>query len=118
MNIQAMMKQAQKLQKDMMETQEKINETEFTGKSSIVTVKMNGKKELLDIKIEIEKIEEDDVYFTTFSSSPKVDLELREDDYSVFKMVDPIEMAMKKFAIQTKIFGEPITETSLFQLQW
>lgn len=61
MNMQAMLKQAQKLQKDMMETQEKINETEFTGKSSIVTVKMNGKKELLDIKIDIEKIEEDDV---------------------------------------------------------
>lgn len=61
MNMQAMLKQAQKLQKDMMETQEKINETEFTGKSSIVTVKMNGKKELLYIKIDIEKIEEDDV---------------------------------------------------------
>lgn len=61
MNMQAMLKQAQKLQKDMMETQEKINEAEFTGKSSIVTVKMNGKKELLDIKIDIEKIEEDDV---------------------------------------------------------
>lgn len=61
MNMQAMLKQAQKLQKDMMETQEKINEAEFTGKSSIVTVKMNGKKELLDIKIDIKKIEEDDV---------------------------------------------------------
>ena len=61
MNMQAMLKQAQKLQKDMMETQEKINETEFTGKSSIVTVKMNGKKELLDIKIDMEKIEEDDI---------------------------------------------------------
>ena len=61
MNMQAMLKQAQKLQKDMLETQEKINETEFTGKSSIVTVKMNGKKELLDIKIDIEKVEADDV---------------------------------------------------------
>ncbi len=61
MNMQAMLKQAQKLQKDMLETQEKINSTEFTGKSSIVTVKMNGKKELLDIKIDIDKIEADDV---------------------------------------------------------
>ncbi len=61
MNMQAMLKQAQKLQKDMLETQEKINSTEFVGKSSIVTVKMNGKKELLDIKIDVDKIEEDDV---------------------------------------------------------
>ena len=61
MNMQAMLKQAQKLQKEMLETQEKINNKEFTGKSSIVTVKMNGSKELTDVKIDIEKIEEEDV---------------------------------------------------------
>ena len=61
MNMQAMLKQAQKLQKDMLATQEEINNKEFTGKSSIVTVKMNGKKELLDVKIDIETIESDDV---------------------------------------------------------
>jgi len=61
MNMQAMLKQAQKLQKDMLNAQEKINSTEFIGKSSIVTVKMNGKKELLDVKIDMEQIESDDV---------------------------------------------------------
>ena len=61
MNMQAMLKQAQKLQKDMLETQEKINETIFTGKSSIVTVKMNGKKELVEVKIDMEEVEPDDV---------------------------------------------------------
>lgn len=61
MNMQAMLKQAQKLQKDMLATQEEINSKEFTGKSSIVTVKMNGKKELLDVKIDMEQIESDDV---------------------------------------------------------
>ena len=61
MNMQAMLKQAQKLQKEMLDTQEKINNTEFTGKSSILTVKMNGNKELTDVKIDLEKIEEDDV---------------------------------------------------------
>ena len=61
MNMQAMLKQAQKLQKDMLATQEEINSKEFTGKSSIVTVKMNGKKELLDVKIDTGKLEEDDV---------------------------------------------------------
>ena len=61
MNMQAMLKQAQKLQKDMLEEQEKINNTEFEGKSSIVTVKLNGKKEVLDIKINAEELELDDI---------------------------------------------------------
>ena len=61
MNMQAMLKQAQKLQKEMLDTQEKINSAEFIGKSSIVTVKMTGSKELTDVKIDLEKIEEDDI---------------------------------------------------------
>ncbi len=61
MNMQAMLKQAQKLQKDMLKTQDEINSKEFIGKSSIVTVKMNGKKELLDVKIDMDKLENDDI---------------------------------------------------------
>ena len=61
MNIQAMMKQAQKLQKDMINAKEEIDKKEFEGKSSFVTVKMNGKKEVLEIKIEAEKIEKDEI---------------------------------------------------------
>ena len=61
MNMQAMLKQAQKLQKEMLETQEKINSTEFIGKSSIVTVKMTGEKKLTDIKIDLDQLEEDDI---------------------------------------------------------
>ena len=61
MNMQAMLKQAQKLQSDMMKAQEKINETIFEGKSSFVTVKMNGKKEIVDVRIFIDEIDKDDV---------------------------------------------------------
>lgn len=61
MNMQAMLKQAQKLQKEMMETQEQINNTEFIGKSSIVTVKVNGKKEVLEVKIDETQIDKDDI---------------------------------------------------------
>jgi len=60
MNMQAMLKQAQKLQKEMLTAQEEINNKEFTGKSSVVTVKMNGKKEILDVKIDIDQIDADD----------------------------------------------------------
>ena len=61
MNIQAMMKQAQKLQKDMMEEKEKIDKMEFEGTSSLVTVKAHRKKEILSVKIEQHSLEKDDI---------------------------------------------------------
>lgn len=61
MNIQAMMKQAQKLQKEMTETKSKIDEMEFTGKSSIVTVTVNGKKEVTKVKIDSNQFDGDDI---------------------------------------------------------
>ncbi len=61
MNIQAMMKQAQKMQKDMLATKEEIDKMIFEGKSSFVTVEVNGKKELINIKIESENMDKDDI---------------------------------------------------------
>ena len=63
MNMQAMLKQAQKMQRDMMKTQEEINNTEFEGKASNVTVKVNGKREVKDVKIDMEDISREDVEF-------------------------------------------------------
>lgn len=60
MNIQAMMKQAQKLQKDMMKTKEEVEKKEFEGKSSFVTVRANGAKEILSVKINQEEISSED----------------------------------------------------------
>ena len=45
------MKQAQSLQKDMMKAKDEIDKMEFTAESSFVTVKVNGKKEILKITI-------------------------------------------------------------------
>jgi len=61
MNIQAMMKQAQKLQKDMMEEKNRIDSMEFTAKSSFVTVKMKGNKEIIDVNIDIEALEKEEI---------------------------------------------------------
>ena len=52
MNMQAMMKQAQALQKDMMKIKEELDNSEFEGESSLVKVKINGKKEVLDVTID------------------------------------------------------------------
>lgn len=61
MNMQAIVKQAQKLQKDMMEAKNQIDATEFEGKSSFVTVTMNGKKEVKNVKIDIEEVGKEDI---------------------------------------------------------
>ena len=52
MNMQAILKQAQSLQKDMLKEQEKINSTIFDGENSLVKVKINGKKEVLEVTID------------------------------------------------------------------
>ena len=61
MNIQAMMKQAQKLQKDMMDAKNEIDNMIFEETNSFVTVKANGKKEILEVKIDSEGLDKDDV---------------------------------------------------------
>ena len=61
MNMQAMLKQAQKMQKDMQKTQDEINNTEFTGKSELVLVKMMGDRNVKKIKITADELEKDDI---------------------------------------------------------
>lgn len=52
MNMQAILKQAQTIQNDMMKAQEQINATVFEGNSSLVSIKMNGKKEIIEVNID------------------------------------------------------------------
>ena len=92
MNIQALMKQAQTLQKDMQKQEEEIEKTEFEGESALVKVKVNGRKEVLSITIENkENLEKDD-------------LEILEDMIMValnnaFKKVDDLrEKKMSKYS--------------------
>ena len=61
MNIQAMMKQAQKMQKDMLAAKEEIDSKEFTSTSSFVTVKVKGNKEVKEIKIDKDSLDKDDL---------------------------------------------------------
>ena len=54
MNPNAMMKQIQNLQKEVMKEQDKINNTTFTGESSLVKVEVKGTKELVSVNIDRE----------------------------------------------------------------
>ena len=54
MNPNAMMKQIQNLQKEVMKEQDKINNTIFTGENSLVKVEVKGTKELVSVTIDNE----------------------------------------------------------------
>ena len=60
MNIQALMKQAQSLQKDMMKAKEEIDNMEFTGTSSFVSVVVKGDKTVKKVTINNDEITSDD----------------------------------------------------------
>ena len=61
MNMQAMLKQAQALQKDMMKAKEEIDSTEFVGESSLVKVTLKGTKEAVKVEINSDEFDADDV---------------------------------------------------------
>ena len=51
MNMQAMLKQAQDLQKNMLKEQETINNMDFVGENGLVKVTMKGTKKISNVEI-------------------------------------------------------------------
>ena len=62
-NLNAMLQQAQKMQEDMAAKQEELDAREYEIKAGggVVTVKINGKKEILSIDLDPEIVDPDDV---------------------------------------------------------
>ncbi|KMY55935.1 nucleoid-associated protein [Bacillus sp. FJAT-27231] len=62
-NMQNMMKQMQKMQKKMAEAQEELATKEFEGTAGggMVTVKISGQKEVVDVLIKEEAVDPDDI---------------------------------------------------------
>ena len=62
MNMQSLMAQAQKMQRDMQKKKEIIDAKEFEGTSELVNVKVNGKKEILSVNINKDvSLDKDDI---------------------------------------------------------
>ena len=61
MNMQAMLKQAQALQKDMLKAKEEVDNTLFVGESSFVKITMKGTKKVTEVNINKETLDKDDV---------------------------------------------------------
>ena len=62
-NMQAMLRQAQKMQEDMAALQEELDSREYEIKAGggVVSVKINGQKEILAIDIQPEIVDPDDI---------------------------------------------------------
>ena len=62
MNMQAMMKQAQVLQRDMLKAKEEVDKSEFVGESSLVKVTVKGTKEVVKVEIDSnESLDKDEI---------------------------------------------------------
>ena len=62
MNMQALMQQAQKMQRDITKKKDEINKKEFTGESELVSVVFTGDKKMVSMTIKND-IENDDKEF-------------------------------------------------------
>ena len=61
MNMQAMMQQAQKMQREITKAKEEIESKKFNNSRNFVEVEINGKKEILNIKINKSSLDEEDI---------------------------------------------------------
>lgn len=61
MNMQALMREAQKMKKELESAQKELENAVYEGESSLVKVKINGKKKILSVKIDSSNIEKDEI---------------------------------------------------------
>lgn len=61
MNMQAMLQQAQRMQKDIQAKQEIINNSEYTGTSEMVDITIYGSKKVKSVNVKIKQLDEEDV---------------------------------------------------------
>lgn len=92
MNMQQMMKQAKKLQKQMMKEQQSLSEQQFIGESpdEMVKATFNGSRQLVDLQIKPEAVDPDDVDMLS-------DLVLAAVNDGLKKVADATEKSMGKY---------------------
>lgn len=61
MNMQAIMQQAQRMEKELTKKKEELDKKKFVGSSELVDVELSGSKKVLSVKIKAEgALEEED----------------------------------------------------------
>ena len=61
MNMQAMLQQAQRMQKDIQAKQEQINSTEYTGTSEMIDITIYGSKKIKSVNLKVKSLDEEDI---------------------------------------------------------
>ncbi len=61
MNMQNLMQQAQKMQRDIAKKQEELEGMEFSGSSEFLDLTLKGDKTLKSIKFKVDKLDEEDM---------------------------------------------------------
>lgn len=62
MNMQQLMQQAQRMQKDMEKKQEEVRNSEYSGTSQLVDVVISGDRKIKDVKIKkMDSFDEEDL---------------------------------------------------------
>lgn len=100
MNMNKMMKQVQKMQREMARVQEEMEAKTVTGTAGggAVTVTVNGKLELLSVEIEPEVVDPDDVEMLQ-------DLVMAATNEAIRESQDMMAQAMARFTGGLKIPG-------------
>ena len=68
MNMQALMQQAQKMQKDITKKKDELNKKEFTGSSELIEIVFTGDKKVKSVKIK-DGVDPEDIEILQTSSS-------------------------------------------------
>lgn len=99
-NMNQLLKQAQKMQADMLKTQEDIEakEVEVTSGGGAITLVMTGKKRIKSIKIKKEVVDSDDVEMLE-------DLIMTAVNEGIAKIEEVAENEMKKYNIPGGLGG-------------
>lgn len=95
MNMNALMQQAQKMQKDMQAKQEQINNTNYDGTSELVDVVLKGDKKIVSIK------------FKNMDNFDKDDLDVLEDMIKI-AINDAIAKIEKDFDAKLGVYGKQL----------
>jgi len=61
MNMQAMLQQAQRMQKDIQAKQEQINSSEYTGTSEMIDITIYGSKKIKSVNLKVKQLDEEDI---------------------------------------------------------
>ena len=103
-DMNSLMRQAQKMQEDMKAKQAELEAAEYTGSASgeMVTVKMNGKHEVLSITIKPEAVDPDDIEMLEDLVAAAVNATVKQVDETAEAEMGKLSGCLNIFVLRSK----------------